>query len=584
MSNRNIYRRSVARDEEVSNTRCRHDKPVWKCNLCNRHLNTQHIASEHKIIPSRGSMSNIRSSHQNNAYMDGGHIRFVQMKMDKDKKSEENSHLKYTNEKAVECTKILLKERITSNLEMQKVQKELSMANQCITAAKFIIKKLQEEKQQVEAKVDECHDTKEKLAILVNKLKKARKIEAEEMENVKSKNLSFRKEMEVKEERLEEKILELKSSEASKEEWLGEMTNKIRLQDCEMDVVRQVNDEYSQKIADLQHHVQCTEGENDNLTQKLECFTGLKSNFEKMSIENEDLVNKLSVSTCSEMEWRKKVFELEAENQKLKISTENYKQTIVELNKENELDRDKFEKLTDSSNQQRNIKCEQFADKIKNLEAQLQKKVDLVIKSDSKEKTTLAELQKQMEIGQKHHNIERKQFADKIKNLEAQLQEKVDLVNKFKSNEKSPLGHSQKQLEDDLERSLFTDKIKELKFQLQESLNEKQQLKSQLTQLVASSHSSVENTNQPIYYNDSDNNVDIEKEFLPDFSSDSNSGKEESVNTGSGGKQKRLTKKKNNKEGLDTEGFRWIIDSSSDNDSADEWERDREIYRYLTYH
>ena len=457
---------------DVSNTQCRHNRTVLRCRFCNPRLEAQksaNIVVEHKFIPSRGSVVQPASRVYN------GSSRMIQMKMDNDKQCEENNHLKYVNGKAMDCTKFLLQERAASNYETQKLQKELGLANQCVTAAQFIIKQLQQENVQDIVKISVEQAEKEKLAVLLKQVEDINQTEnrkhMKKIESITKQNCCLQKELE----KADNEILELKSTVATKDEWIGELANKIKLQDCEVEVVRQVNDEFTLKIKDLQDQIHCTEMESEKQKQKLEMMGDLKIKYDRVSVKNEELVNKLRVSRCLEKEWRKKVEDLDAVNHQLRNSIGNYKQTIVELNQENESDKAYFRKEINNFNQH-GVERKQLADKIKELEIELKEKIDLIDNTEIASKSTMDGLQKQIEDDQKQHGVERKQLADKIKELEIELKEKIDLIDNTEIASKSTMDGLQKQIEDDqkqhgVERKQLAEKIKELEIELKENID-----------------------------------------------------------------------------------------------------------------
>ena len=120
--------------------------------------------------------------------------------------------------------------------------------------------------------------------------------------------------------------------------------------------------------------------------------------------------------------------DLDVAHQKLKRSLENYKQTIVELNEENEGDRARFQKDINNFNLKFDIERNMFKGKVTKLDRKLKDKMALIDQTEAAHKSFLEDLQKQIKDEKKHHDIERAQLADKIEQLEHQLKEKMALI------------------------------------------------------------------------------------------------------------------------------------------------------------
>ena len=462
-----------------TDTQCRHNREVLRCKFCNPQLKVQGSAKiivEHKFIPS----SCERITELPMRTYNGRSRSFIHASdTENERQREENDHLKYMHGKTLQQNRVLLQEKSAANSEVRKLEKELDTAKQCVTAAQFIIKQLQHEKAEDVATISLSQAENKKLVAF---LKQAEEINhtknqqhLQEMKSVTEQNCHLKKELEDKERRSEDVIEQLNNVVANKDEWIEELGNKIKLQDCEVDVVRHVNDEYTVKIKDLQEQINCMQTEANQQKEKLEQMGVWKNKYDHVNIENEELVNKLSISKCSEKEWRNKVDHLDVANQQLKRSIDTYKQTIVELNEENEHDKTRFQKDINNYNIKFDLEREMFKSKFNKLERKLKDKMALIDHTEIAHKNLLDDLQKQSEDEQKQHDIERTKLANKIKELELQLKENIALTENAEVVHKTLLNGLQKQSEDEqkqhnIERTQLADKIKQLGLQLKDKM------------------------------------------------------------------------------------------------------------------
>ena len=396
--------RSKIESLDDSNTQCRHNREVLRCKFCNPQLKVEGSAKiivEHKFVPS--SCERILEQPVMRMYDN----RSRSIIIDNEKQREENDNLKYMHGRALRSNRVLLQERAASKSEVRKLEKELGTAKQCVSAAQFIINQLQQEKVQDVATISLSQAENKKLVEFLRQVEEINHTKnqqyLEEIQNVKDQYCHLKKEMVDKERQTEDQIEELNSVVANKDEWIGELGNKLKLQDCEVEVVRHVNNEYTVKIKDLQEQIHYMQTKADEQKEKLEQMSVWKTRHDQVSIENEDLINKLNVSKCSEEEWHNKVDDLDVAHQKLKRSLENYKQTIVELNEENEGDRARFQKDINNFNLKFDIERNMFKGKVNKLDRKLKDKMALIDQTEAAHKSLLEDLQKQMVDDQKYH-------------------------------------------------------------------------------------------------------------------------------------------------------------------------------------
>jgi len=252
-----------------------------------------------------------------------------------------------------------------------------------------------------------------------------------------------------------------------------------------------------------------------------------------------------------------------------------------------------LQKQMEDDQKQHGIERTKLADKIKELEFQLKEKMDLTDDSEIANKTPLDDLQKQMEDAQKQNDIERTKLEKKIKELALQLKLKTKMAEGAEIMNKSIVNGLKKRMENgkkqhDIKNTQLEDKIKELDIKLKESKEEETNLSNKLKQAmrwVESSQSfksqSASHISASVEINSDSTSVDESNQLfkLPICESESDDD-DIAVPKKRKKQQKKTSSPTTTTKKVDDEGFQWIADSSSDDDSADEWEKDREIYRH----